>query len=231
MGLFQKITLIIISAFFLILMGCNTLGLTVNFKELHGLTQGAPVILDYTVIGRVKEILPLKNGTYPAALEIDPDFKTLVTDHSTFTLVPEYKGQDLIPRTIVMVNNKTPGGSPLTDGSIVEGFSPTMMPEVSKTIKKFAAGFEAFKEKIGRIPETDEYKQFEQSIDELAQNMKESGEEIKEQIRNEILPKIEQEFEAFKQRLKDLQNQNPQDQVTQPELEPLEQKLNNLREI
>ncbi|MDY0221152.1 MAG: hypothetical protein RBR67_08440 [Desulfobacterium sp.] len=229
MGRFQRITPIVISAFFL--MGCNTLDLTVNFKALHGLTPEAPVILDHTVIGRVKEILPLKNGTYPTTLGINSDFKTLVTDHSTFTLVPEYRGQDLIPRTIVLVNNKTPGGSPLGDGSVVEGFGPAMMPEVSNLMKNFAEGFEAFKDKIGRLPETDEYKRFEQAIDELSQSMKESGKEVKEQIRNEILPKIEQEFEAFKQRLKDLQNQDQQNQDTRPELAPLEQKLNNLREI
>lgn len=228
---FQKMTLIIISAFFL--TGCNTLDLTVNFKVLHGLTPGAPVILDHTVIGKVKEILPLKNGAYPATLGIDTDFKTLVTDHSTFTLVPEYRGQDLksIPRTIVMVASQTPGGSPLTDGAVVEGHGPTMMPEVTNLLKNFAAAFKAFKQKIDKIPETDEYKQFEQAIDELTKSMKESGKEVKEQIRNEILPKIEQEFEAFKQRLKELQNKDQQDQDTQPELEPLEQKLNNLREI
>jgi ABC-type transporter Mla subunit MlaD len=229
---FQKITLVIISAFFLI--GCNALDLTVNFKELHGLTPQAPVILDHTAIGRVKEILPLKDGIYPATLEIDSDFKTLVTDRSTFTLVPGYKDQNLTsaPRTIVMVASRTPGGSPLKDGTVVVGSGPTMIPpEVSKLMKNFTEGFESFKEKISNIPETDEYKQFESSIDELAKSMKESGTEVKEQIKNEILPKIEKEFEAFKQRLKDLQNQDRQDKDTQPELAPLEEKLDNLREI
>lgn len=236
MGRFQKITLVIISA--LLLTGCNTLDLTVNFKGLHGLTPGAPVILDHKAIGRVKEILPLRNGIYPAKLEIDTDFKALVTDHSTFTLVPEYTDQDLthVPRTIILVSSKAPGGSPLNGGDLVEGYGPTIMPEVLNLLKNFAAGFESFKDKIGKIPETDEYKRFEKSIDELAQQMKESGKEVNEQIKTEILPKIEQELEAFKQRLKDLKNQDQQkqsqqDHNPQPELAPLEQKLNNLREI
>lgn len=232
MGRFQRITLVVISALFLI--GCNTLDLTVNFKGLYGLTPQAPVILDNTVIGGVKEILPLKDGFYPALLAIDPDFKTLVTDRSTFTLVPGYTGQDLTsaPRTIVMVTNRAPGGSPLTDGTVVEGYGPTRIPpEVSNLLKSFTDGFESFKKKIENIPESDEYKQFEQSMDELAESMKESGKEAKEKIQNEILPKIEREFEAFKQRLMDLQNQDPQDKNPQSELAPLEKKLDNLREI
>ncbi len=228
MGTFQRVTLAVLSS--LLIMGCNTLDLTVNFKDIQGLTPGAPVILDHTPIGRVKAVLALENGIYPTAIEIDADFKALLTEHSTFTLVAEYPAKDstTAPRTVVMVAKSAAGGTPLRSGTVVSGTDPPAMPEISNLFKQFAAGFESLKERIGKIPESPEFKEFEHSIDALAQRMKDSGKEARERIKNDILPKLEQEFEAMKKRLGEQWEggANPQQ-----ELEPLEKKLNNLKEI
>lgn len=227
MGPFQSATLAVISSF--LIMGCNTLDLTVNFTDIQGLTPGAPVILDQTPIGRVKGILPRENGIYPAVLEINADFKALLTEHSTFTLVSEYTGESkTVPRTVVMVAKTESGGTPLRNGAVVSGSDPPVMPEISNLLKQFATGFESFKERIGKIPESPEFKAFEQSIDTLAQHMKESGKDARDHIKNDILPKLEQEFEAMKKKLGDQWAKDPD---TLQELEPLQKKLNNLKEI
>lgn len=232
MGPFQSITLAVISSF--LIMGCNTLDLTVNFKDIQGLTPGAPVILDHTTIGRVKEILPLKNGIYPTAIEIDADFKPLLTEHSTFTLIPEYpdKNSETAPRTVVMVAKSMSGGAPLGNGAVVSGSESPGIPEISNMLKHFATGFESLKERIGKIPESQEFKEFEQSIDALTQRMKESGKEAQDRIKNDILPKLEQEFERMKKRFLDQQDETrDKDRDPLQELEPLEKKLNDLKEI
>ncbi len=228
MGPFQRVTLALVSS--LLIMGCNTLDLTINFKDLQGLAPGAPVILDHTTIGHVREILPQENGVYPAAVEIDADFKALLTEHSTFTLVPEYtdKTSGAAPRTVVMVAKSAAGGSPLRNNTVMEGSEPPVMPEISNLFKQFSAGVESLKERIGKIPESPEFKAFEQSIDALAQRMKASGKAARERLKNDILPKLEQEFEQLKKKFED-QGTNAPD--PRQELEPLEKKLNTLREI
>lgn len=236
MGCFQRIALAVVSS--ILFIGCNSLDLTVNFKEIDGIAIGAPVILDNTTIGRVKQILPLTNGNHPVAIEIDSNFKALITEHSTFTLVSGYQGAgaksesagtDWKSIPVIIVSKTSSGGTPLQNGTVIQGSEPPMIPELSNLLKKFETNFETLKNKISKIPESQEFKSFEQSIDELAQRMKDSGKEVQESIKNDILPKLQQEFEAFKKRLKD--NSQSQDQGPNQDLAPLEKKLHNLQEI
>ena len=249
MGYFQRITLAVISS--ILFMGCNTLELTVNFKEIDGLVAGSPVILDNTAIGRVKQILPPTNDNHPAVIEIDSDFKALITEHSTFTLASEYQGTGLKSESaskstetnskstgtnlkfipVIIVSKTASGGTPLQSGAVVQGEAPPMIPEFSNILKKFQTGFETFKNKIDKIPESQEFKSFEQSIDELAQRMKDSGKDVRDNIKNDILPKLQQEFEAFKQRFEEQNKNQGQDQPPRQDLAPLEKKLNNLQDI
>jgi molybdopterin converting factor small subunit len=227
---FRTTVLVLIST--LLFVGCNTLDFTVNFKGIDGLKAGDPVVVDHTPVGRVTAISPPGNGTYAVFVEIDKEFKSFMTEHAVFRLAPsrEKPGQ-----TVVRVTQAAPGGSPLQKGAIVQGAEDPPVQGFSGMLKQLETGFGQFMDEVGKIPESEAFKRLESAMDELARKMKASGKEVRETMKNEILPKLQKELEALKKRLEDGgQRLEPLDnklESLEHKLEPLEKKLDTLREI
>lgn len=216
-----KLTTVIFSI--LLVIGCTyNLNLTVSFREIKGLKVGAPVLVEHTKVGQVTSIAPKENGIYKVAINIGSKFKVFMTEFSIFTIAPSPEEPET---SVLTVTQKRAGGKPLQNGAMVNESRSPLLDELSGMLKELGTGLELFVDKMGKIPESSEFKRFEAAIDELSEKMKTSGKEAKEAIKNDLLPKLQQELKAFKKRLND-QNQN-RDQ----ELEPLEKKLNNLQEI
>jgi ABC-type transporter Mla subunit MlaD len=223
MPFFRTAILVLIST--LLFLGCNTLDFTVNFKDIDSLKAGDPVVVDQTRVGRVTAISPPGNGTCAVLVEIDKDFKAFMTKHAVFRLAPsrENPGQ-----TVVRVTQTAPGGPPLQKGAIVQGAEDPPVPGFSGMLKQLETGFGQFMDEVGKIPESEAFKRLESAMDELARKMKASGKEVRETMKNEILPKLQKELEALKKRLEDGgQRREPPEN----KLEPLEKKLDTLREI
>ena len=220
---FRTAALVLIST--LLFVGCNTLDFTVNFKGIDGLKAGDPVVVDQIPVGRVTTIVPSGNGTYAVLVEIDKGFKPFMTEHAVFRLEPsrETPGQ-----TVVRVTQASPGGTPLQKGAIVQGAEDPPVQGFSGMLKQLETGFGQFMDEVGKIPESEAFKQLESAMDELARKMKASGKEVRETMKNEILPKFQKELETLKKRLEDGgQRREP----LENKLEPLEKKLDTLREI
>ncbi len=223
MPFFRTAILVLIST--LLFAGCNTLDFTVNFKGIDGLKAGDPVVVDQTPVGRVTAISPPGNGTYAVLVEIDKEFKPFMTEHAVFRLAPsrESPGQ-----TVVRVTQAAPGGSPLQKGAIVQGAEAPPVQGFSGMLKQLETGFGQFMDEVGKIPESEEFKRLESAMDELAREMKASGKEVQETMKNEVLPKLQKELEALKKRLEGGGRELEPPEET---LESLERKLDTLREI
>ena len=226
MPFFRTAALVFISTF--LFVGCNTLDFTVNFKGIDGLKAGDLVVVDQTPVGRVTAISPPGNGTYGVGVEIDKEFKAFMTEHAVFRLAPSRENPG---RTVVRVTQAAPGGSLIQKGAIVQGREAPSLPGLSGMsgmLKKLETGFGQFMDEVGKIPESEAFKQLESAMDELARKMKASGKEVRETMKNEILPKFQKELETLKKRLEDGgQRREP----LENKLEPLEKKLDTLREI
>ncbi len=216
MGFFRTAILVLVSTLFFV--GCTSLDFTVTFEDIGGLKAGDPVLVDLTPVGRVTAVSPPGNGTHAVSVEIDSDFKAFMTEHAIFRLKPAPATPGL---TVLMVTRSAPGGTPLQKGAIVQGSEELSLPGLSGVLKKLETGFEQFMDEVGKIPESEEYKRLESAMDKLAKEMKASGKEVRETMKNEIIPKLRKELEALKKRLEDRGQA----------LEPLEEKLDTLREI
>ena len=73
------------------------------------------------------------------------------------------------------------------------------------------------------IPESEQYKQLENQIDELGQRMKTSGEALQNNIKNELIPKLKQKIEELGRQLKE---KGMEDNTV-----PLEKKLQALEDV
>ena len=216
MRFFRTAILVFVST--ILFAGCNTLDITANFKDINGLKTGDPVVVDKTPVGRVTAITPPGNGSYAVSVEIDKEFKAFMTEHAVFHLAPS---PETPGRTVIRVTQAASGGSPLQKGAMVQGAASPPAQGLSGMLKKLETGFGQFLEEMGRIPESEEYKRLESAMDKLAEELKASGKEARETLKNEILPKLRKELDTFKKRLEDGGR----------ELEPLEKQLDTLREI
>ncbi|MBI9089086.1 MAG: MCE family protein [Desulfobacterium sp.] len=211
--------LVLVSTLFFV--GCTPLDFTVTFEDINGLKVGDPVLVDKIQVGRVTAVSPPGNGTYAVSVEIDSDFKAFMTEHAIFRLKPPAATPG---QTVLMVTQAAPGGTPLQKGAIVQGAEAPSLPGISGIsgmLKQLETGFEQFMDQVGKIPESEEYKELESAMDTLAKEMKASGKEVRETLKNEILPKLRKDLEMLKKRLEDRGQA----------VEPLEKKLDTLRDI
>lgn len=204
----------------------GSLEINVRFDALSGLAKDDRVLFESNPAGAVETIHYDKDGTYAVRLRIDKGFSNAVTEYSNFGLVddagrPGHKA--------VAIYLERQGGKPLPDGALVTGLSPGQ--DLAKRLQKdLEAGFNFFKDQIekfskdlSQVPESDEYKHLKKNLSDLADEMIGAGEETRQKLKNEWLPKLEKEIEAFRKRLKDLGRED--------EAEPLQKELERIRKI
>ncbi|MFH1156179.1 MAG: MlaD family protein [Pseudomonadota bacterium] len=204
-----------------LLFGCSSnLGLKVRFEQINGLAKGDAVIFEQIAIGQVKQITYEAPGTFLVSIDLDKEFIPAATEFSHFSISPS--PLDPARKAIVMTNEKK-GGTPLARGSVVEGEEPAPPVDFKPLMDQIKKGFDSFMDDLAGIPESQQYKAFENKLDELAKDMQTSGKAVQDEIRDTIIPKMKKELEKLRKTLESLGREN--------EVKPLEKKLEAIREI
>ena len=112
--------LLLLGLALLFLAGCkdSPLELSVRYDSLDNLKPQAPVYFKMTRVGQVEKITSTRNGDYLVEIAIDPDQRTVATEHSRFYLT--YDPTDA-EQTALVIEQDSPGGTVLAAGSIVAG--------------------------------------------------------------------------------------------------------------
>ena len=220
--------LILIGVILLTAQACQseTMEINVRFGNLSGLAKSDRVLFENNQAGVVETIHYNKDGTYEVRLLIDKGFGNALTEYSSFGLVDD----DGRPgHRAVEIYLAHPGGKPLADGASVTGLSPQqdLAMQLQKNIE---AGFNFFKNQVEQfskdlkqVPESEEFKRLKQSLSDLANEMMEAEKDTRQKLKNEWLPKIEQEIEAFRKKLNDLGRED--------EAAPLQKEMERIRRI
>lgn len=204
-----------------VIFGCNSINLNINFQHINGLTKGADVIFDGTTIGTVKSITYTTQGDFLAVVAIQKEFSTALTNHARFYIAPFPSQAD--KKAIIMILAQR-GGQLLKNGATLKGALPPVTPkEQNPVIESIESGLEQFIADLKKIPQSEQYQSFEKKIDELAKEMQASGEAVQDKIRNEIIPQIIEELEKLRKQFEDFGKEE--------DVAPLEDKLNNLKEL
>jgi ABC-type transporter Mla subunit MlaD len=209
-------------------IGCRSNGthLNVTYAHLSGLAPEDRVIVEGNKAGRVEEITYLKDGTYVVALQIDKGFSQALTDASAFHVVddPDRQGHKAIE---IRVSHT--GGSLLADGATIAGASDgdrlehLMKKTLMDGIDYLAGRIDKLKRDIETIPDSEAYQQLERALEELGAELRRSEKAARERLKREWLPKLEQELETFKKRLRDSGRED--------EAKPLEEEVERIRRI
>lgn len=213
----------------LVSLGCYTgdLNLKVRFDHIHGLKPGERIIFEENDIGRVTDVFYEKDGTYLVDVEIRGDFKNAVTENSRFFVVsdPLDRGR----KAIEMIMVKEEKGRPLEDGAVVRGTTrlsallDKMEEDASRTMADLKKRFGEYSDELKKVPEGEDLKRFQKDLDQLLDEIKRSGAAFREKVQKELVPRLQEEIDKLKERLRELGREK--------EVEPLQTKMDEIRRI
>lgn len=202
--------LIVAGAGLLPLSGCDDGGLHLNvhYRDADGLSAGAPVVKDATVIGSVESIQADRAGGYLVGIEIDDKFAAAATRGSRFLLVDQPKNPG---RKQVEVEQREPGDAVLAEGSTIEGAEPAAgFPAFGELFQQFGEGLkglrgqlEQFQEELRRAPESPEARQLQEDWRRLTEEIQRAQSQAEESVNKDLLPKLRQEMERLNERFRD----------------------------
>jgi paraquat-inducible protein B len=202
------------------LTGCNDFSLDLSFSDIQGLKKENPIFFDQSKVGHVTHIAYTDSGEFLVTVHIEKAFKSAFTEHSRFKIIdsPLKEHEQAIIMTLAQK-----GGEKLKKGVIVKAIPPSPLQGLAPFIDKFKTSLDNMVNSMKSIPESEEYQQLENKIDELAQKMKTAGKALQESIKNDIIPKLKQELEALTSEL--------EKKGMEEETKPLEKKLNALEDV
>ncbi len=204
----------------LLLAGCGNFVLKLSFPDIQGLKKEAPLFFDQNKVGRVTHIAYTDTGDFLVTVEIDKAFQSAFTEHSRFEIIPSplEEHEKAILMTLVQK-----GGQKLEKGTTVKAISPSPLQGLTPFFDKFKTGMDNMINSMKSIPESEQYRQLEDKIDELSEKMKTSGKALRESIKNDIIPKLKKEIEDLGKRLKK--------KGMEEKTLPLEKKLQTLEDV
>ena len=208
-----------------LLFACEDTGLNlkIRFDDIQGLQADNRVLFESNHIGQVTRVFYAKEGHYLVDLILKEDFANAATENSRFYIVndPQVAGRKAIE---VMLLRK--GGTPLADGSMVEGATRSaavyqkILQDFENQAGNIGRQLQQFFEDLEKLPESDEVKQLQRDLEELGREMEKAGEATRAKIQNEVVPMIKEELERLKKRLENFGRER--------EVEPLEEELEKL---
>jgi paraquat-inducible protein B len=220
----KKFHIIFILTIF-ILLACEETGLNlkIRFDQIQGLQSDNRVLFESNHAGRVTRVFYTKEGHYLVDLIIKEDFANIATEDSRFYIIndPQAAGKKAVE--ILQIRK---GGTPLADGSMVEGATRStavyqkMLENFDKQTGKLGKQLQQFFEDLKKLPESDEVKQLQKDLEELGREMEKAGKATRDKIQTEIVPLIKEELERLKKRLEGFGREK--------EVEPLEKQLEKL---
>ena len=220
--------LLILMIISIIGLGCEAvnLNLTIKFDHIDGLKANDGVIFEKNQIGRVDNVTYTKEGDYLVDVMIYKTYMNAATEHARFFIVSD--PQNSKQRVVEMIQILK-GGKPLQNNSVLEGSSKSsafierLGNDLTKGMESFRKEFNEFSEELKKIPDSEAYKKLEDELNNLYDQMKQSGKEVNETIQKEILPRLEEELENLKKRF--------HEKGQEDELKPLEIKMEEIKNI
>lgn len=211
----------------MLLPGCGSAEYNLLFSAIKGLKKGAPLLFEQNTIGTVKKIVYTKEGDYLVSLSVDKAFASAMTEYSRFEVVPS--PVEGVEKAIVMTLEQK-GGTPLEKEVAIKALEPSRflaLDKMTPMLKKLESGVDQFINDLQNIPESEQFKtfekKFEDTINELGRQMKNSGKDIQDNIQDNIIPRLEKELEELRRKFE--QNGDAE------KIEPLEKKLNDLKDV
>ena len=194
--------------------GCTSTRFAISFDQVNGLKESDPVICDTTQVGQVKKITYTKDAAFLVSVEIADTFSECATEHSRFFIGRAPGGSGT---KAVLIEQSQAGGRKISKNAVVEGSRKS-------PAEAAAASFEELRQAMGKtvsdlmaqletIPETQEYQALKDTMAELEQKLRDSGQKMGDTLKKDILPLLEEKIKALSESLRQQGEENKADSL------------------
>lgn len=190
----------------LCLAACQWGALTINvgFDQASGLVPENRVVCEGRTAGVVEAVDDQPEGGVLARVKIDKKFTHTATEFARFYIIddPEQEG-----RKAIDIRVSQPGGQVLADGATVTGVSESqawldrLRHDLAEGVKIFKNRLDELQRDLRGVPESDDYKRLSKSLRELGDELGRSEKEARSKLKQEWLPRLEQELDRLKRQL------------------------------
>jgi len=202
------------------------LEMTVLYDRTQGLKPGNKVYLQDKAIGIVKAVKVDTKGLFKVSLQIEKDFRQMVTDHCRFIIQDDLQWpEDRSVGIICMAE----GGKPLSDGAMVKG-STSFAVLLEEGGREFEAWSKRLREEMDRweknlrhLPEKEWYKRLEREMKYWARELEHVGEKTRRHFIEKVLPTLEEAIRELKRHF--------EEKGREEDVRPLERKLEEFKTI
>jgi ABC-type transporter Mla subunit MlaD len=182
----------------LLFAGCTGHRFTISFDQVNGLKEKDPVIFEGTAVGQVKKITYTQDARFQVSVEIAEAFSDRATEDSRF-FIGNAPG-DTATRAVIIEQSQT-GGKKIPADAVVAGSTRSPADAAAESLEQM---WQAMGKKMNdlmtqleTIPETEEYQALKDSMAELEQKLKSSGQKMGDTLKNDILPLLEEKIKAL----------------------------------
>ncbi|OQY53896.1 MAG: hypothetical protein B6245_22190 [Desulfobacteraceae bacterium 4572_88] len=217
----------------LIFAGCNKdegLHFKLRYDKIQGLKQDARVLFEGNHIGDVSSVVYGQDGRYLLDVTIQKEFANAATAHSEFFIIRDPR--KITTKAVEIVQTRK-GGTSLKEGAVVDGSArssailDSLKDKIGKGVEEFTEEFtdqfDNFMKELSSISESEAIKKLEKKMELLMGSMEKSGKSVQDKVQKEILPRVEQEIDKLRERLRKLGQEEY--------LKKLEEKINQLRNM
>jgi ABC-type transporter Mla subunit MlaD len=178
--------------------GCTGYRFIISFDQINGLKEKDPVIFEGTSVGQVKKITYTQDARFQVSVEIAEAFSDRATEDSRF-FIGNAPG-DTAARAVIIEQSRT-GGKKIPADAVVDGSTRSPADAAAESLEQM---WQAMGKKMNdlmtqleTIPETEEYQALKDSMAELEQKLKSSGQKMGDTLKNDILPQLEEKIKAL----------------------------------
>lgn len=79
--------------------------------------------------------------------------------------------------------------------------SKRMEQELESALEDLSRQFDTYKQELGKLPDSEEMKQFEESFNEFAEEFGKAQQELQDHLREEVLPRFREELDRLRRQL------------------------------
>ncbi|MGH8507847.1 MAG: hypothetical protein ACREVH_03910 [Gammaproteobacteria bacterium] len=194
----------------LLFSGCadGTLHLKMQLEETYGLSAGDLVVFENDPVGAVVSVAPRDPNGFIANLEIVKEKRALATTDARFRIadhpsVAQRKQVEIIHAGV---------GTPLDDGATVQGVPASaplfpfseLLGGMTEGLRNLREQTERFRREFENLPDSDAALQLREEWRRLLEEIQKAQGEAEESLREDILPKLEEEMENLRKKFEEL---------------------------
>ena len=196
--------------------GCadGALHLKMQLEKTYGLTAGDPVVFENDTVGAVASVESRDPNGFIANLEIAKEKREFATTDARFRIADRLS---IAQRKQVEIIHAGAAGAPLEDGATVQGTlaSAPLFPfnelfgGMAEGLRNLREQTERFRREFENVPDSDEARQLREEWRRLVEEIQKAQSEAKESLRQEILPKLEEELENLRKKFEEMKPKDP----------------------